>query len=189
MTTGTKSNQRGHILDVALRLLSTHGSAAMSMRHLARECGLGVAALYHYFDSKDALLAAVVEERRYGARLAEPPVIDPTGSVEHRLRQIFAEMWRGALEEEAIWRLLLGEGLRSEPTVLPVGQVLLETVETGLGAWIGAVVPELDDPRAAAELLIGQMFAGFIRHIFDPSLDVGRIERHAADALVAVLSG
>lgn len=45
---------------------------SMLMRLLARECGLNPAAIYHYFESKDALLAAVIDERR-GARLAEVP--------------------------------------------------------------------------------------------------------------------
>lgn len=187
MTAATRSNQRDHILDVALRLMSTHGSAAMSMRLLARECGLGVAALYHYFESKDALLAAVVDERRYGDRMAEPPDVDLAGSAEQRLRAMFAEMWRGAIEEEAIWRLLLGEGVRGEPTVLPVGQALLETVERGLSAWIEAVLPEVDDAGAGARIMIGQLFGGFVRHIFDPGLPLSDIEAQAADALVAAM--
>ncbi|MCB0970444.1 MAG: helix-turn-helix transcriptional regulator, partial [Acidimicrobiales bacterium] len=66
-----RPNQREHILDVALALWSAQGSAKTSMRELARECGLNVAAIYHYFESKDALLAAVIDERRYEARLAD----------------------------------------------------------------------------------------------------------------------
>ena len=73
-----RPNQREHILDVALRLMSEHGSAKTSMRMLAKECGLNVAAIYHYFESKDALLAAVIDERQYGAHLAEIPEIPPS---------------------------------------------------------------------------------------------------------------
>ena len=184
-----RPNQRGHILDVTLRIMSDQGAAKTSMRQLARECGINVATLYHYFESKDALLTAVVEERRYGARLAEPPEIDPSWPVEQRVRALFGEMWLGALAEEAIWRLLLGEGLRGEPAVLPVGQALLATVETGLSAWIGAVVPEPGDPAVAADPVIGQPFAGFVRHIFAPGDGAAAIHRPAADALVAALAG
>ena len=59
----TRPNQRDHILDTALRLMSERGAKGMTMRQLASACDLQVAAIYHYFESKDALLAAVVAER------------------------------------------------------------------------------------------------------------------------------
>lgn len=182
-----RPNQREHILDVALELIATHGAAKMSMRQLARACGLNVAAIYHYFDSKDALVAAVVDERRYGARLAEVVEIDPSLPADERLRLMFREIWQGAIAEERIWRVLLGEGLRGEPAVLPVGRGLLDVLIPGLVAWVAVTVPEADDPAAIADLLLGQMFAGFIRHIFEPDLDPAVIEDRAVESLVAVV--
>lgn len=186
MATTTRPNQREHILDVALGLISEHGAAAMSMRQLAQSCGLGVAALYHYFPSKDALVAAVVAERRYGARLADRPALPADGPLETRVRALFAEMWHGAIEEESVWRLLLGEGIRGELAVLPVGAELLATVRDGLSAWIAAAIPELDAPTAA-EIMMGQMFAGFIEHIFNPSTDVDGIGARGAEVVVGLL--
>jgi AcrR family transcriptional regulator len=61
-------DQRGRILDAALRLMAEQGSAGASMRQLAAACHLNVATLYHYFPSKADLLRSVVEERRYGER-------------------------------------------------------------------------------------------------------------------------
>ena len=183
-----RPNQREHILDVALRLMSENGSAGTSMRLLARECGLNVAAIYHYFESKDALLAAVIDERRYGARMAEVPAVPAHLDPEARLRAVFHEVWQGALAEEPVWRLLLVEGVRGEPAALPVGRSLLEVIGTGLGPWLGEAIPELDAPPAAvADLFLGQLFAGFLRRVFDPTLDVDDIERAAADTLVAAL--
>lgn len=178
-----RPNQREHILDVALRLMSEHGSAKTSMRLLARECGLNVAAIYHYFPSKDALLAAVIGERRYADRIAELPDIAPSLPAPERLARIYGTVWQGAIDEEAIWRLLLGEGLSGEAAAIPVGQDLLEVFRPGLTAWISSVVPEVTDPGAAAELMFGQLFAGFIEHIFDPDKPVADIEARAADAL------
>lgn len=181
----TRPNQREHILDVALRLMADQGAGSTSMRQLAQACGLQVAAIYHYFESKDALLAAVIDERRYEARLAEPPAIPSELSAEARLRLVFATVWQGALDEEPIWRLLLGEGLRREPSALPTGRALLEVLQPGLAAWVADVIPEVPDPRAVADLMIGQLFAGFVRHIFDPDLAPALIEAEAASALVA----
>ena len=42
-------------------------------------------------------------------------------------------------------------------------------------------------PSAVAQMLIGQLFAGFVRHIFEPDLDVDVIELDSAHALVAAL--
>ena len=183
----TRPNQREHILDVALELMSEQGAGTTSMRQLAKACGLQVAALYHYFESKDALLAAVIEERRYGARLAEPPAVDPSLPPDARVRLVFSAVWQGAMDEEPIWRLLLGEALRGEPAAIPVGHALLTVLGPGLEAWLGDAIPELDDPAAAASLVVGQLFAGFVRHIFDQLLDVAEIERSGGDALVALL--
>ena len=73
-TAAPRANQRERILDVALQLMSERGSSAMSMRQLAQACGVQVAAIYHYFPSKDELLRSVVEERRYSSRLVEMPL-------------------------------------------------------------------------------------------------------------------
>lgn len=190
-TTDTRPNQRDHILDVALRLMSAHGAAGMSMRQLATACGVQVAAIYHYFDSKDALLAAVVEERRYGSRLADPLAIDRAASPQRRLADLFGLVWDGALEEEEIWRLMLGEGIRGEDAVMPVGRDLLALVHGAARDWVAAIVPEAQPTEAVAELLVGQLLAGFVRRVFEPDGDseasAERIGRQGADALVAAV--
>jgi len=178
-----RPNQREHILDVALALMSEHGSAKTSMRLLARECGLNVAAIYHYFPSKDALLAAVIDERRYEARMAEIPDIPAELPAADRLALVYRTIWAGALAEEQVWRLLLGEGLQGEGAALPVGRSLLEVFRPGLTAWLVTAVPEVADPAAVADLMVGQLFAGFVQHIFDPAIPLDEIERRGNDAL------
>ncbi|MEU4568369.1 TetR/AcrR family transcriptional regulator [Micromonospora sp. NPDC023956] len=48
------------IVTVALRHLAEHGVHELSLRAVAREVGMTVQALYHYFDSRDALLTALI---------------------------------------------------------------------------------------------------------------------------------
>ncbi len=47
------------ILDAAQRIVATEGLEALTLGHLARHLDLVPTALYRYFDSKDALLAAL----------------------------------------------------------------------------------------------------------------------------------
>ncbi|HKY13715.1 MAG TPA: helix-turn-helix domain-containing protein [Microthrixaceae bacterium] len=182
-----RANQREHILDTTLRLMSEHGAAGMSMRQLAAACGVQVAAIYHYFPSKDALLAAVVAERQYGARMSDPLPIDLAAPADARLRDLYRFVWDGAMEEEAIWKLLMGEGLRGELSVLPVGHALLDLLRTASAGWIRQWVPELAEPAAVGQLLVGQMVTGFLRMMFEPDLDRAVIADDGADALVTAL--
>lgn len=187
VTAAPRANQREHILDEALRLMAAQGCAGMSMRQLALACGVQVAAIYHYFPSKDALLQSVFEERRYVARLAEEEAavtIDPSDSEHERLRAVFNLFWVGALGEEPVLRLLLGEGLRSQPVALPTGTALLDLFRTGVMQLLAAHVPEIEDPERVSQIFIAQVFAGFIRHIFEPGADTDLIAAQLADVLV-----
>ena len=167
--------------------MSEQGSSATSMRQLARACDVQVAALYHYFDSKEALLAAVIAERNYGSRLAEPLDLDRGAPAPERLSGVFRAMWDGAIAEESVWRLLLGEGIRSEPAALPVGQTLLDAIGPAVAGWVADWVPELADPEAVADVLLGLMFFGFLRHMFEPDTDTSAIADTAEAMLVRVV--
>lgn len=186
---GVRHDQRERILDVALRLMSEHGATGTSMRRLAAACGVQVAAIYHYFESKDALLAAVVAERRYGARLADPLPVDPDAPARDRLRTLVQVVWEGAMDEQAIWRLVLGEGMRGEPTVMGVGTELLELLVPAVRGWVRELLPEVDEPDAVAELLVGQLLSGFVRHVFEPAMDTDEIPAAITDALACVVLG
>jgi AcrR family transcriptional regulator len=52
---------REHIAATALRLADTEGIAALSMRRLASELGVGTMSLYHYIRTKDELLTLVTD--------------------------------------------------------------------------------------------------------------------------------
>jgi AcrR family transcriptional regulator len=160
-------DQRGRILDAALELMSSQGSAGASMRQLAAACGLNVATLYHYFPSKADLLRSVIEERRYGERLAaELPPIDPAKPPRKRLADLLEWLWANALTEEAVWRLLVGEGLRGEETAVAQTQELVAALALALESWLRSDFPELTgDPAAVARVVRGQVFALVVEHL------------------------
>ena len=48
------------IKDVARRLIERDGAAALSLREVSRELGMGASTLYRYFHSRDELLTALI---------------------------------------------------------------------------------------------------------------------------------
>jgi AcrR family transcriptional regulator len=62
---------RERILDSAANVFSQYGYRLASMELVAQECGLTRQALYHHFDSKEALFRAVVEAVHENALEAE----------------------------------------------------------------------------------------------------------------------
>jgi AcrR family transcriptional regulator len=55
-------DRRRQLLQTALALFNERGVGGASMRELAQRAGVSVAATYHHFESKQALLRAVFEE-------------------------------------------------------------------------------------------------------------------------------
>lgn len=53
--------RREEVLDAGLSLISEHGVAGASLRKLAARLGMSQPSLYHYFDSKDALVQQIIE--------------------------------------------------------------------------------------------------------------------------------
>src|SRR3954449_3709684 len=51
------------ILDTALEVFAQQGFRGASLREIAERVGLSQAGVLHHFDSKEALLAAVLEQR------------------------------------------------------------------------------------------------------------------------------
>jgi AcrR family transcriptional regulator len=183
----TVTNQRERILDTALDLMSEQGAGDTSMRQLARACDLNVAGIYHYFPSKADLLRSVIEERQYMLRLRELPDVDVQLPPRELLSGLITEMWLGAMEEERIWRLVLGEGLRGDTSALAVGGELLETIESALADWLANLFPELEDRAdAAAAIIMGQLYTFFMERLFRPDQDIGAI-RSRAQALAVVV--
>lgn len=53
--------RREEVLEAALALIAEHGIAGMSLRKLAAELGMSQPSLYHYFPSKNALIAQILQ--------------------------------------------------------------------------------------------------------------------------------
>ncbi|MBA2281840.1 MAG: TetR/AcrR family transcriptional regulator [Actinomycetota bacterium] len=181
---------RSRILEAALVLMSEHGAAGTSMRMLAGECGLNVATLYHYFPSKADLLRAVLAERGYLDRLASenpPAEVRRSGPPAARLTRLVRWIWWAGQQEEAVWRLLVGESLRGDATARAEALALVDGLDVGIAGWLEEVVPELADrSQVVARLVRALLFSLIVEHLaLGPDDD--RAKARIADLVGAVL--
>jgi AcrR family transcriptional regulator len=72
------ASRRGAYLEAAQRLIQAKGFEQMSIQDVLDQLDASRGALYHYFDSKVALLEAVVERMVSAALAAAAPVVEDT---------------------------------------------------------------------------------------------------------------
>lgn len=169
MTVGAPESQRSRILAAALTLVSELGAAGTSMRRLASACGLNVATIYHYFPSKADLVRALVEEQRYGERMAadDPPLAAERPAGE-RFAAFFLWVVAETLEEETVLRLLVGEGMHGDAVAREAARDLLAALDVTLAAWLASGFPELapsTSPVVAARLVRRTLLAVVTEHL------------------------
>jgi AcrR family transcriptional regulator len=91
--------KRSEILDVALRLVYSKGYQEMSIQDILDGLGISRGAFYHYFDSKQALLKALVERMgRVAEQILLPVVQDPHLNAIQKFRRYFeaSARWKDA---------------------------------------------------------------------------------------------
>jgi AcrR family transcriptional regulator len=186
---GVDAGARTRILDAALTLVSERGSAGTSMRRLAAACGLNVATIYHYFPSKADLLRALVQERRYGERMAtDEPALDPALAPRQRLAAFVRWVAEATLAEEVVLRLLVGEGIRGEAAARRSAAELLATTDATMTAWLDSGFPELagapgtgrPSPADVAGVVRAALLGAVAEYLVTGATDVGELADRVA---------
>lgn len=122
-------DRRRQLLDVALDLFDERGVRGGSMRELARRAGVDVAATYHHFESKRALLRALFEDLGHLDRVSgpmEPEILDVfrNASPEEALALILEASWEGIEEHAPYFRLIHVEVMYGDADAKAVGREL-----------------------------------------------------------------
>lgn len=95
--------RRDAFLDVAQRLIQTKGYERMSIQDVLDDLETSRGALYHYFDSKQALLEGVVERFADGAMAAVAPILtDPHLPALRRLERVFGSIAQFKAEQKEL---------------------------------------------------------------------------------------
>ncbi len=94
------AKRRDAYVDAALRLIQTKGYDQLSVQDVIDEVGTSKGAFFHYFDSKAALLAAVIERMVETAfRRAAPIAADPSLNAAEKLEQILGGIAEWKMEQ------------------------------------------------------------------------------------------
>lgn len=94
--------KRNEILDVAQRLVYTRGYEQIAIRDILDELQISKGAFYHYFDSKQALLEALIERsRQEGEQILSAILNDQDLSALEKLQGFFEKIgrWKSARKD------------------------------------------------------------------------------------------
>ncbi len=153
--------RRDAFIEAALRLIQTKGYEQMSVQDVLDELGASRGAFYHYFESKGALLDAVMDRLlAVGMAIAEQVVADPGRTAVEKFTAIFSGIasWKNARrelmvellkvwysDENAIVREKLRRGIAERMT-----PVLTEIIRQGCSEGVFSV----DSPEDAAQICV-----------------------------------
>jgi TetR/AcrR family transcriptional regulator, cholesterol catabolism regulator len=167
--------RRRQIEDVASTLFSHRGYAATSMRDIARALDLQGGSLYAHIPSKEAVLAAIVEEAAEDFHAAVRPIAEREGPAADRLREMVAAHVRvvtGGRERAKVflfeWTFLGPERREAIARSRLDYQRYFERV---VAEGVAAGELQTADPRLAAVFVLSAMNA--IAHWYRPDGPIG----------------
>lgn len=129
-------DKRSHILTVAAKVFAEQGFARASMAQVAEACGISKANIYHYCESKDALLFEILES--YLSELRDRIIgLDTTGTpAEQQLFLVTREILR-AYEGMDHEHQIQSEGI---PLLPARQQAILKGYQREMVARMGEIV-------------------------------------------------
>ncbi len=161
-------NTRDRLIESARHLFWERGFAGTSMADLLAHADVNSGSFYHFFESKDALLRAVLEGYLHALK---PMVVDPafagTDEPVARIFAILAGYRERILQTDCKYGCPLGRlALEIDPENRPAHKLIAENFQ----GWIGAVrecveqirdrMPKSTDPDALSTYVLAVMEGG-----------------------------
>jgi AcrR family transcriptional regulator len=153
--------RRRQIEDVASTLFSHRGYAATSMRDIAKALDLQGGSLYAHIPSKEAVLAAIVEEAADGFHAAVRPIAEGPGTAAERLKAMIGAhvgVVTGGRDRAKVflfeWTFLAPERREAVARSRAAYQDYFERV---IGEGVAAGELDTPDPTLAAVFLLSAM--------------------------------
>ena len=186
-------DRREQIIDAAMHVFAQKGFTRATNKDIAREAGITPGLIYHYFDSKEALLKAIIEGRS-PLRIvnALPPqalALPPEVFLRFIVMQVL-----GILEEEnfiQLIRVLLPEIVYNPNT----GSTISSAIQQALGFLESYFQSKMEagefrktDPALIPQLLVGSVMAFVLRrNIIHDTQVLHYTHEQIADAVVETM--
>jgi AcrR family transcriptional regulator len=131
--------RRNEILDTAQRLIYTKGYEQMTIQDILGNLQISKGAFYHYFNSKQALLEAIIERMQQEVeQIAQPIVQDPQLLALEKLNRFFATVSSWKIARKDFLLALLRVWYQDNNTL--VRQKLRTTGTTWLAPRLSAII-------------------------------------------------
>ena len=188
--TVSKVERRAAIVAVAREIFLSRGYGATTMSYVAESLGGSKATLWAYFDSKDSLFQAVVEELAEEFQANLDDAFRPSRGL-HRTLVDFCERFVTRLATPnavGIYRLVIGEGGRF-PAIGPLfynrgPRRVIDRLADYIRCQVEIGALRSCDPVSAATQLIAQCQAGHLRSMYGvtPTRSAASFRRQAEEA-------
>lgn len=181
-----------------MRVFADKGYSAATTKDVAHDAGVTPGLIYHYFEDKRALLAAVFAERT-PVGIAEDLLaadgmddLDPRVLLPLLVTKLLERL--ESAENACAFHLLMGEALR-DPEMRTLFNVRIANVVDALAGYLRHQMERGRlrqlNPTLVAQLLLGSLMSCVIRRALthDPALSAYTREQIAATAVDMVLGG
>jgi AcrR family transcriptional regulator len=184
--------RRAQILREAAHLFGSHGFNGTTTRDVATRVGLTEAALYRYFPSKEAMYAAILDERMAAPDLLAP--LEPLAAAGDD-RGVFTELaltlLRGIESDPSMLRLLLYSALEGHEMARPFQEGRIRRMRDFLADYLARRVREGAfrpiDPLLGARAFMGMVVDhGIVRHVFGQREQYPQPPEEVAEAFVSI---
>ncbi len=160
--------RREQILEAAMRLFAEKGFDRTTVDDIAEACGIAPGLVYHYFDSKTAILQALIDRHSFLPMMQEVLSKPPRPTIEATLTELAEAFWKMLESKRAFALMLHGEmhhnpevsrlvGEMSKMGAKMVADYLREQQKAGvLVQWV--------DPEVFTRALFAALFECFVAH-------------------------
>jgi AcrR family transcriptional regulator len=182
--------KRRQILDAAVRVFARKGYHSCRVGDITQEAGVAHGLLYHYFDSKEAVLETVFRETWTEVLDAFTAVENSGDPPREQLRHVAAILLRSWRREPDLVRVLVREVARSPQVQSKVDELrqVFDAIEriVARGQRDGAIRSDLE-PRLASWIFYGaieEILTGWVLgQLPDGDEDVAAAERTVVEVL------
>jgi AcrR family transcriptional regulator len=187
------ARSRELVLDAAERLMAERGYRAATVATLVDEAGIPPSSVYHYFDSKEGVLLAVMERGAERFFEALPAFGTPLGSQREHLTVLIETVTATLERNPNFLRILVvmatqpvnADGGEVHRVVERVRELALERLRDQMQVVFG-VDRDGADADHLARFALAAFDGAFVAHQSDPEVNLGDLLRHLPSALIAV---